>query len=206
VAYIAESRPVEDVQNALAQLNVDAESLVTEGRLFFYDYYTAGLAGGRLESAGRGDDVFELIQGGLRARSLLLADLSIRWLKDAKYGPAQYDVVESWPPGSLVIAESASQMLRFNKENEFIEYAISRANPNERKAKRINVTGFVSGIHSQSFYKHVEAACDGVIELRIDQRSEQVKNLLRLTSLKNQPHDTRWHEVEIKPNGEANIV
>jgi len=35
------------------------------------------------------------------------------------------------------------------------------------------------------------------------ERDDEVKNLLRIRSLKGQPHDTRWHEIEIKPNGEA---
>jgi hypothetical protein len=32
------------------------------------------------------------------------------------------------------------------------------------------------------------------------------KNLLKLRSLKGQPHDNRWHEIQVKPNGEAILV
>ena len=37
-------------------------------------------------------------------------------------------------------------------------------------------------------------------------RNHTSEVLLRVTSLKGQPHDTRWHEIQIKPNGEAVLV
>ena len=52
----------------------------------------------------------------------------------------------------------------------------------------------------------MEGAVDGVIEVRVKERDEEVKNLLRVRSLEGQPHDTRWHEVQIKRNGEALFV
>jgi len=69
--------------------------------------------------------------------------------------------------------------------------------------KRIHLEGFVRGLHSESFYKRIEAACDGVVDVRVLEQDGVLKNVLRLRTLKGQPHDTRWHEIEIKPNGEA---
>jgi len=58
----------------------------------------------------------------------------------------------------------------------------------------------------QSFYNQLEGAVDGVIELRVMERDQEWKNLLCIRSLKGQPHDARWHEIEIKPNGEAALA
>ena len=147
--------------------------------------------------------MYEQIPGGLRLKSLKVSDLSIEWLRDSKYGYQSYDLVETWPPGSVAICDSASETLRFNDETTFTEYAISRVNPNERKAGRINLTGFGRGIHSESFYKRIENAADGVIDVRVLEEQNVTGNFLRIRSLKGQPFDTQWHEIKVKQNGEA---
>lgn len=153
VAYHAENRPPETVKENLLALGVDVSAAAREGRFVLYDWYSAMLTGGRLE--GGGSSVFEPIEGGYRARSLKVADLSVQWLKDMKRGPESRDVVETWPPGALVVAESESQMLRFNEEKPYLEWIISRVFTNERRAKRINLAGVFRGVHTESFYKQL---------------------------------------------------
>ncbi len=138
--------------------------------------------------------------------SLKLSDLSVQYLKDMTQGPESGDAFETWPPGALTVAGSSSQLLRFNEEKPYLEGAISRVNPNCRRAKRILLNGFVRGIHTESFYKRLESDIDGVIDVRVKERDEEAKNLLRIRSLKGQPHDARWHEIQIKQNGEATLV
>jgi hypothetical protein len=101
------------------------------------------------------------------------------------------------------IFESNTELLRFNEENSFVEFYLSRALPNERRAKRIGFGGVAMGIHSQAFYKRVENAVDGVIEVAVMERDGEAQDFLRVKSLKGQP---RWHKIEIKPNGEATLV
>lgn len=203
VNYMTALRSPEDVRYQLDALGVDAPAAEKDNRLLVDDWFSATLTGGRLESAELQTGLFEPIQGGVRVRSLKIADLSIAWLKDAKQGFQPYDVVETWPPGTLAIEQSDSEILRFNEENAFVEWMRTRVVPNERRAKRIHLAGFVLGIHSESLYKRMENSCDGVIDIRVMERGEEAKNLLRVRSLKGQPHDSRWHEIEIKPNGEA---
>ena len=204
LCYVSELRSTDDVKRDFTRLGADIPSLVKTGRLFFYDYYSAGLTGGSLPSIPQ-HGFFENFEGGRRVSSLKIADLSIQWLKDSKYGYEPEDVVEKWPPGALAIAESASQMLRFNDESAFVEYAISRVNPNERKANRINVTGFVRGVHSESFYRRIEDATDGVVDIRVSEKKGEPKNLLRVRSLKGKRYDARWHEITIGADGEATL-
>ena len=204
VAYVASVRSPETVKENLAALGVDVSATTSEGRFLLDDWYTATLTGGKLE--GGSQSVFEPINGGSRARSLKIADLSVDWLKLSKQGPQGWDIVESWPPGALNVSESMSQTLRFNEEKSYLEWFVSRVIPNVRKAGRINLNGVVAGVHSDSFYKQLESNFDGVIDLRVMERGEEAKNLLRIRSLKGQPHDARWHEIQIKRNGEAALV
>ena len=202
--YATSVRSPEAVKENLATLGVDVSAVIGEGRFVLVDWYSATLTGGRIE--GGGPSVFEPIEGGARVRSLKVTDLSVEWLKWRKGGYETWDVVETWPPGALGVWESLSPMLRFNEEGSFLEWLISRANPNERRAKRIFLNGIVRDLHSVPFYKRLESEYDGVIELRVMERGEEAKNLLRVRSLKGQPHDAHWHEIEIKPNGEAVLL
>ncbi len=203
VGYLAMVRPVADVERCLSALGTDLGPAVQSGRFVIEDWYSPTLSGGRLESIDQRGPMFERTSTGLRVRSLKVNDLSVEWLKTSKAGPQIYDIIDHWPAGSLVIVESFSSMLRFNDERAFVEWVESRVNPEERKRKGITIQGLVRGLHSDWLYKRMESASDGIIDVRVMERGDETKNLLRLRTLKGQPHDTRWHEIEIKSNGEA---
>jgi len=202
VTYVACNRPPEDVRSSLEALGVDVKREFKERRLVIDDWFSAGLSGGRLASSD-GQYGWEPIEGGGRMRSLRVSDLSVEWLKMIKQAFQPDDVAESWPPGALGIHESLSEALRFNEENAFAEWMASRAIPNERRAKRITLHGVATGIHSEPFYRRMENAADGIIEMRVLEREDEVRDCLRVKSLKGQPRDARWHEIGIKSNGEA---
>ena len=204
VSYTASLRFPETVREKLVALGVDVSAAISEGRFAVDDFYSATFTGGRLEGAGA--SVYEPVEGGHRARSLKVADLSVEFLKDMQQGPEAGGVYENWPPGAFTIVESWSQMLRFNEEKPYLEWMISRDNPNLRRAKRIAFEGVVRDIHTESFYKRLESDFDGVIDLRVRERDEEWRNFLCIRSLKGQPHDARWHEIQIKRNGEAALV
>lgn len=205
IGYLAMVRPVEDVERCLAALEVDFGPAVQSGRFVIEDWYSATLTGGLLGSLNEKGPIFERTPSGLCVRSLKVNDLSVEWLKTSKAGPQIYDIIDLWPGGSLVIAESFSGMLRFNEERPFVEWIESRVNPGERKRKGITIQGLVRGLHSDWLYKRMESASDGIIDVRVMERDEEAKNLLRLRTMKGQPHDAHWHEIRIKSNGEATL-
>ena len=117
------------------------------------------------------------------------------------------DSSATWPPGALVVQDSVSELLRFNEESIVLEFYLTRIIPHEiRKAKKVGLCGLARGVHTESFYKRLAGAVDGTIDVRVMERDNEVKNLLRIRNLKGQPHDTRWHEIAIKPNGETTLV
>jgi KaiC/GvpD/RAD55 family RecA-like ATPase len=203
VSYVSVTRPPESVKKHLVQLGVDIAEVVKEQRLNVDDWYSATLSGGRIAGDYEKTTFTEPIDAGERVRSLKISELSVEWLRLSKEGPRSYDVAESWPPGALTIVDSHSPILRFNEENAYLEFVTTRVYPNEHKARRIRIGGIVRGVQSDSFYRRLEDVSDGIIDLRVVERDDEAKNLLRVRSLKGRQHDTRWHEVEIKSNGEA---
>ena len=207
VGYLAMDRPPEDVKRDLWALGIDVAAAEKAGLLAVEDWYSASLSGGRVGHAEQESRFFESTESGLRVLSLKVADLSVDWLKSSKSSPHPvYDIVDFWPAGSLVIVESFSSILRFNEEKSFVEWVERRVNPAERKRQSITIQGFVRGIHSDQLYKYMENASDGVIDIRVQERGEETKNVLRVRSLKGRPHDTKWHEIVIKSNGEATLA
>jgi KaiC/GvpD/RAD55 family RecA-like ATPase len=205
VGYVAQARPLEAVKRDLETLGIDVSATIKNGRLSVDDWYSATLMSGRLGHAGDQASFFEPIEGGVRARSLRIADLSIEWQKELKHDnpEASHDVEATWPPGSMSICESESEILRFNEENAFVEWKLGRNIPYDRREKRISLFGLVRGIHSESFYRRIESAVDGVVDCRVLEQGDESKSFLRIRSIKGQPYDGRWHEIEIKQNGEA---
>jgi len=207
VAYVTTTRSPEAAKEALSNLGVNVPAAIKEGRLTVDDWYTATLTGGRIDTEpGKASLVEPLEGGGLRLRSLKVADLSVEWLKASKDGWQSQDVAETWAPGALGIFESNTEVLRFNEENPFVEFYLSRVLPNERRAKRIGFGGLATGIHSQTLYKRLENAVDGIVEVTVMERDGEAQDFLRVKSLKGQPRDARWHKIEIKLNGEATLV
>ena len=168
VGYVAQARPSEAAKRDLEALGVDVPAATKEGRLFIDDWYSATLVSGRLGHASDQASFFEPIEGGVRARSLKIADLSIEWQRDMKRATPE------GPPGSLTICESESEILRFNEETAFVEWKLGRNIPYDRKEKRISLFGLVRGIHSESFYKRIESGVDGVVDCRVMEQEGQI--------------------------------
>jgi KaiC/GvpD/RAD55 family RecA-like ATPase len=205
VAFVCGARSLESGKKDLAKLGIDVAEVVKERRLVVDDWYSATLSGGRIPGQ-HGSSYAEPIEGGERVLTLKISELSVEWLRLSKEGPRSFDIAETWPPGALTIIDSHSPLLRFNEENIYLEFVTTRVFPNERKARRIRIGGIVRGVQSDSFYRRLEDASDGIIDLRVIERDDEAKNLLRVRSLKGRQHDTRWHEVQIKSNGETSLV
>ena len=207
VAVNAVARPPEDIEKDLSSLGVDVEAAFKDGRLAINDWYTATLSGGRAEPFPPGAKPFEETPKGTKWLSLKVQDLSVEFLKDSKMSRASSRIYRAtWPAGTLNVADSFSALLRFNDEKSSADYFESRVYTEQRKAQRITLFPFVRGLHGDWFYKRMESASDGVIDIRIAEQDDRVKSVLRVRSLRGQPHDSAWHEIEVKPNGEAKLV
>ena len=197
--WVAMARPREEIRSDLARLGLNVLESERANLLLVDDWHSATLG---LESSR---DSQERVQGEggpyNRINSLKVSDWSVHFLKMAKEGLR--DVGDDWPPGGLTLADSLSPALRFNEEKPYLEWIENRVNPSQRSQRGITFQGVLSGLHSSSFYTRIENAADGVLDVRVMEREEQAKNYLRIRGLKGQRHDARWHQIEIRANGEA---
>ena len=59
--------------------------------------------------------------------------------------------------------------------------------------------------NSEWAYKQLEAAYDGVIDLRLVDEGESTKDLIRIRSMCDVSHDRDWHELRIGSNFEVTV-
>jgi hypothetical protein len=197
-SYVCQVHSPSSVKENLSAIGVEVEQAIESDLLDLDDFYSATLTGGRLENAGSEP---ERTREGIRFHSLRVQELSLAFLKTSKGASERTAVVNAWPPGSLVVDECLSSLARFNEEKPLLEWYESRVCPELRRVRRITIVGLSRGIHSDWFYNRFEGFSDGVRE-----HEEDIKNFLRVRNLRGQPHDSRWHEIEIKENGKAILI
>ena len=108
-------------------------------------------------------------------------------------------------PDSLRIADNISQVARFNDEKAWVEYALSRMIPAAAMRKETAIRGITRGIHSDWAYRNLEAAVDGIIDFKLEESSEEPRNLIRIRSMRTVGFDGRWHPLKIGENSEVTI-
>lgn len=197
--YATTTSPREDIVDAFAELGLNVQESEEAGLLRIDDYYSATLSSDQRAAVQVVEDRY------IRMGSLKIADMSVDWLKQIK-GETLLAKWASDQTGVLAVAESFSPLLRFNEEKPFLEWMEARNLPLNRRMRRVNIVGMLRRLHSESFYTRLENAFDGILELRVMERGEEVKNLLRVRSLKEQPHDSRWHEVQVDSKASATLV
>ncbi len=179
--YLVSSQPPNNVRSQFNRLGLKTGELEGDDKLRITDVYTATL--------GRAS------QERYAWESVNVADLRLRWAKSAKepkYGP-------EW----LRIADDHSVLARFNGEKAWVEAMISRHLPLGPTWKSTAIIGYIRGVHSDWLYNQLEAAYDGVIDIKLDQSGEETRNLVRIRNLRNVAFDSRWHRLKISENFEV---
>jgi KaiC/GvpD/RAD55 family RecA-like ATPase len=183
VAYNVAAQPPEKIRLRLKSLGLVPEQLEKTGSLRLFDWYTATL----------GQKSTELFFQD----SLKVADMSIQFAKQQVPGPPI--------PEFLGIMDNASVQARFNDEKAWIEFALTRAIPSSYTRKSTSIDGVLRGVHSEWAYTQLEAAYDGVIDLRLVDEGESTEDLIRIRSMRDVSHDRDWHELKIGSNFEVTV-
>jgi len=183
---VVASQPPGNVRAQLRQLKVDVEQVESSDRLRIVDVYTGTLGHASKEKYSW--------------PSLKAADLSIRWAKYLKDPKHQVSGL-NW----LRIADDHSVLARFNGEKVWTEVIISRHLPIGPIQQTTGIVGYVKGVHGESLYKELEAAYDGVIDVKVDEGGDEVRNLIRIRKMRNVKFDSHWHPLTIKDNLEVTL-
>jgi len=176
---------MENVRARLKRLGLESKHLENDGRLQLSDWYSMTLGKTSAERFSR--------------NSLRISDLSIQYAKQQAPGK---------PPNLsefLSITDNASVLARFNDEKAWVEFALTRGNPLSHTRKFTSIDGVLRGGHSEWAYNQLEAACDGVIDFRLEEEGETIRDLIRIRSMHDLFYDKNWHELKIGENFEVQI-
>ena len=182
VFYNSAVQPPELTRSSLNKLGVTVDSLEQEDKLRIYDMYTQTL----------GQKSNEKFTAPLKLNELSI-DFSQRVFRA---GTA---------PERLRIWDNLSVFARFNDEDRWVEFELTRRLPLSKIQKSTLILAIMRGLHSDRTYKQLEAAADGVIDFRFDETGDRTRNLMRISSFRQVHFDSRWREVQFTNNYEAVI-
>ncbi len=183
VAYNALAHSPDDIRSRLTRLGLNVEELEKGDKLRIVDLYTPTLGQKSKEKYS--------------VDSMKVADMSIRFSRNIMRQPAE--------PEWLRITDNTSTMARFNDEKAFVEFLLTRSFPNVRLRKLTGISALVRGVHSGWVYEQLEAAADGVVDLKVEEVGEERINLIGIRSMQNAGFDSRWHRLKIGENFEVSL-
>lgn len=192
VTYSVATQPPDNIRSQLAQLGVDVKHLEADDKFRVFDWYTATL--GRKSNER------------LAFYSLKAADLSVLFAKFLMATEADINLQPPQPtPEWLRILDDTSCLGRFNEEKSWVEFVRTRLIPLGSLWKSTGICGIIRGIHSEWAYKNLEAASDGVIDVKQEETEGEAKSLLRIRSMRNVGFDSRWHELKVGENLQVSL-
>lgn len=183
VSYHAIAQSPEKIRGQLDRLGLNSTESENAGNLEIWDWYTCML--GR-----KSQEKFSI-------DSLKVADLSIWWSKHRMVGQPT--------PSVLRIVDDLSGLARANDEKTWVEFMVTRIVPSAAVLKSTRIVGVISGVHSEWAYKTLEAAHDGIIDLKLEEAGEETRVLMRIRSLRNVGFDRRWHRLSFADNFEVSL-
>lgn len=183
LTYLLSSRLPENIRSGLTRLGVDVQRLEESDILQIWDGYSATLG---LQSHEK-----------YRIESLNVADLRIWVSKEFMRRPPSPDL--------MYITENSSVIARFNDEKNWVEYQLTRVFPSVSMTKTMSIRGISVGVHSDSAYKQLEAAVDGVIDLKVEELEGEIHNFARIRKMLNAKFDSRWHKLKVSDSFEITL-
>lgn len=192
VTYNVSTQPPDNVRSQLTQQGLDVKDLESREKLRVFDWYTATL--GR-----KSEERYAFY-------SLKAADLSVLHSKYLMATEDGLDLMRPTPsPDWLRILDDASCLARFNEEKSWVEFVRTRTIPLASLWKSTGIVGLIKGIHSDWTYKNLEAACDGVIDIKLDEAAEEARSMMRIRSMRGVGFDARWHPLITDEKSEVTI-
>lgn len=71
--------------------------------------------------------------------------------------------------------------------------------------KNTFICGIMKGVHSDWVYRQLEGAVDGVIDFKVEESGDEVRNLMRIRVMRNVGFDSRWQQLKIGDNFEVTL-
>ena len=82
---------------------------------------------------------------------------------------------------------------------------LTRVIPARKIRKSTAIRGVLRGVLSGWVYNRLEAACEGVIDFKLEEVGDETKDLIRIRSMQDVAFDRRWHKLRIAPDFEVTV-
>jgi KaiC/GvpD/RAD55 family RecA-like ATPase len=184
VAYNVGFQPPEDLRSQLRRIEPNIDDYEMKEKLRVCDLYSATL--GRKSS-----EKYAL-------KSLKVADLSLRMSRE-------FHNFITPGPDSIEIVDDLTVFARFNDERNWVEWELTRDFAVYKMQKVTNILGLIKGVQSESAYKRLEAASDGVIDFKVDEVSDPPRHIMRIRSMRSVAFDGRWQALKIGENSSVTL-
>lgn len=181
VNLVAISISPAEVRRELQRTIPNLKELEVGRRLYLYDWHT-------WMTGKKSDEPFSV-------DSLSVAKLS----SDAPMYFKEYS-----PAYDFALVDNLSTMLKYNDERAFMQW-FDRLVARLRPMKGDRLYGVVKGFHSESFYSNIEMLADGVIELTLRERDDELQNAIRIKSFKGVAHTTKWRSLKTDSTGQVSL-
>jgi KaiC/GvpD/RAD55 family RecA-like ATPase len=144
------------------------------------------------------------VEAGLKSEEKFF-DENLR-IEDASIEAAQHIKA---PPDRLRrnfgIGDQLPLYLRHNDEKTVVDFYRNRMLLRARVLERAGLTFIPTGIYSAFLHNNLELVYDGIMDIRLQDSPEGLKNLIRIRSFKMVSHDKRWHELSVGKNLEVTL-
>ena len=64
----------------------------------------------------------------------------------------------------------------------------------------------VTEIASNAFYKQFESLCDGIVDVKSEERQGEMQHYIRVRTLRGKLFDSRWRRLKLMDNGEVALA
>lgn len=169
------------VRKALTRLGLDVENLEGAKTLRIIDSYSP--------------------QTDLKSRTLTFEDFDSA-VDSARRIKAGYPEEEK---RYLHIDDNTTVFLQYNREKEMVDRWRTRTIPGLRASEAVALNSLITGTASDAFYRQLESLCDGIIDFKSEEKEGKIQNHLRVRMMRGQPHDSRWHQLQVLDNGEVTL-
>ena len=185
--YHTFTRPPDEIRRILTSFGLNVTELESKGVFEVEDSYTPQTGLGSSETTAQW------------AQSLKVSDWSIA---DAKLLKSQIlDEQKRW----LHIDDDTGVLLQYNPEKAIIDYWRTRKGTT-KVAEEVDIHPFLKGVASPAFYNQIEFLCDGIIDLKKEEKDQEIEHYLRLRIMRGKRYDSRWHLLQLGSNGEVTIA
>ena len=121
-----------------------------------------------------------------------------RRLKHSTFSREQFKLEPN--PLRFRVTDDISTQARFNDEKSWVELQLTRGFPLASINKSTSVHGLMKGVHSDWVYSRFEAANDGILDVKVEEFEGEVRNRLRIRTMRNVGFDSHWHTLKINEN------